>query len=120
MTAKLSTKMNSLSWLCLTSSNGEEIDALVALGHDVNATDGYGATALHLASKYNTSTNITNALIRNGANIEAKDTLGKTPLAYAIMHNNADVVKELSLLGATHPGCQDCSASPCECESFYG
>lgn len=119
-TARLSTKMPSLSWLCLTSNNGDEVDALVSIGADVNATDGYNSTALHLASKFNPSTEITNALIRNGADIEAKDVLGKTPLEYAILHGNNNVVKELYDLGAKHPGCTDCEEKPCSCGGdFY-
>lgn len=66
-----------------------EPDAIAALtylverGADVNATDGFGATALHSAAKRG-YVDVVRFLAARGANLDAADRNGLTPLDYAL------------------------------------
>jgi ankyrin repeat protein len=66
-----------------------EPDALTALtflierGANVNATDGFGATALHTAAKRG-YVEVVRFLAANGAKLDAADRGGLTPLDYAL------------------------------------
>jgi ankyrin repeat protein len=66
-----------------------EPDALAALaflvehGADVNATDGFGATALHTAAKRG-YVEVVRFLAARGAKLDAADRSGLTPLDYAL------------------------------------
>ena len=63
---------------------------LIELGFDVNATmsEKHKTTCLHAAAFYCQSTNTLEALIKKGANVNAKDHYGMTPLFYAIENRN--------------------------------
>lgn len=60
----------------------EAVQAAVELGGDVNATNEYGMTALHAAS-FIGADSIVEFLIKHGANPDAKDLFGQTPLSIA-------------------------------------
>ena len=60
----------------------EAVKAAVELGGDINATNEYGMTALHAAS-FIGADSIVEFLIKNGANPDAKDLFGQTPLSIA-------------------------------------
>jgi ankyrin repeat protein len=49
----------------------------------VNAVDGFGATALHTAAKRG-YVEVVRYLAAHGANLDATDRLGNTPLDYAL------------------------------------
>ena len=58
---------------------------LVLFGADVNAQDGDGSTALHLAvQKGRCSNDFAKLLVKSGADIDKKDKSGRSPLYYAI------------------------------------
>uniref|UniRef100_A0A1A9VK18 ANK_REP_REGION domain-containing protein n=1 Tax=Glossina austeni TaxID=7395 RepID=A0A1A9VK18_GLOAU len=60
----------------------------------VNATDQYGATPLHLAAE-NGHTDIVNALLNEGADVNAKAVIDITPLLFAAQNGHEGVVKVL-------------------------
>jgi len=59
------------------------LDFLLAHGVDVNATDGFGATALHTVAKRG-YVDVLKYLAAHGANLNAADRTGRTPLDYAL------------------------------------
>lgn len=59
------------------------LEFLVARGVDVNAADGFGATALHTAAKRG-YVEVVRFLAAHGANLDAADRTGHTPLDYAL------------------------------------
>ncbi|MGK0296698.1 MAG: ankyrin repeat protein [Gammaproteobacteria bacterium] len=60
----------------------EAVKMAVELGGDVNATNEYGMTALHGASFINAD-GIIEFLVKNGADINAKDNFGQNPVSIA-------------------------------------
>jgi ankyrin repeat protein len=76
------------------------VEALLAAGADVDATDALhgGVTALHSAARG--STNLAAALIEGGANVDAVADGGETPLFVAVRHGAVPVVVALVRAGA--------------------
>jgi uncharacterized protein len=60
----------------------EAVKMAVELGGNVNATNDYGMTALHAASFINAD-QIIEFLVKNGADINAKDNFGQNPVSIA-------------------------------------
>lgn len=80
-------------------SHHEEIQAvswLLEHGASVHARIADGRTPLHLAAERNNSTAVVELLVGYGANIDAKDTLGKKPIDYARSNNKVRIVEFLS------------------------
>lgn len=82
------------------SENFEVVIKLLERGADVNLTDLDGNTSLHLASAGSQTRDIIKALVIADANIEAKNSLGQTPLLKAASTLNLEGVINLILLGA--------------------
>lgn len=76
----------------------EVVIALVDAGMAVDTQLDDGETALHHASCGNLS--LARALLARGAHVDARDALGATPLMYAVMREQADIVRLLVSLGA--------------------
>ena len=87
---------------------------LIHLGASVNATNVYGQTPLHLV-KNNLST--LDFLIERGADVNARDNTGATPLLYAVDYGKLEAVRLLvtrgadvnipsNFLGVNYPICQ--------------
>jgi truncated hemoglobin YjbI len=69
---------------CTATSGPRVVRALVEKGADVNAHDGVKhCTALHMAARRG-NVLVAEALLDCGANIEARDSLGETPLRRAV------------------------------------
>ena len=80
---------------CVVAGAGDLVRTLVRSGADVNAHDGVKrCTALHMAARRG-SVEIAGTLLECGADIEARDSLGETPLRRAV---NCDRVGLASLL----------------------
>lgn len=82
-------------------SGGEGVVAvLVHAGAKIDACDGVKhCTALHMAARRGNS-EMAGALLDCGANLEARDSAGDTPLRRAVNCNQTDVAKLLLLRGA--------------------
>ena len=69
-------------------------------GAKVNARDEDGATALHVACRYE-KPEVVRELLAHGAAVDVKDARGVTPLACARSTGNPDIVRLLAQHGAT-------------------
>ena len=79
----------------------ETLNAFIAAGVDVNASDRRGWTPLHSAARYNSNTEILVALLDAGAVVDVQDRAGDTPLHWAAAENiNARIVTILLNAGA--------------------
>ena len=76
------------------------IRALLVGGADVNASRLDGFTALMVAARISEEFEIAQWLLDRGANLNAKDALGRTALIYAVSRQNRDAVKSLLAKGA--------------------
>ncbi len=77
----------------------KSIDTLVRAGADVDATDGVGRTALHLAAA-DKRADAVNELVRLGASVFKADTKGRTPLHLAALAGAEPVIDALLAAGA--------------------
>ncbi len=75
------------------------VEALLAEGANVNATQPDGQSALHWAA-YQDDTETAERLVRAGANVTAENRYGVTPLAPACINGNAAVIELLLNAGA--------------------
>merc|ERR1712227_147313 len=76
---------------------------------DVNGKNNTGWAPLHKIASVNDSHDsdkCTTLLVKNGADIEAKDLHGNTPLSLAVITGNVTVTRTLLELGASRV-CQD-------------
>merc|ERR1712098_259948 len=62
---------------------------------EVNLTNEYGETALHYAAEFGRD-EMCAALLKKGANVNAKNKNGRTPLTVAVLNNSAVCVKIIS------------------------
>jgi truncated hemoglobin YjbI len=86
-----------------TAGGGDVVRALVRAGADVNASDGAKrCTPLHMAARRG-NVEIAGALLDCGANIEARDKSGDTPLQRAMNCRKARVAALLRAWGASNP-----------------
>jgi ankyrin repeat protein len=85
---------------CRTSEGGIVVRALAKGGADVNANDGVKrCTALHMAARRG-NVEVAEALLDCGAEIDARDSLGETPLRRSVNCNNPQVASLLLARGA--------------------
>lgn len=85
----------------------ETIPALVRAGADVNAADEDGATAMHIAASHAWDGELAD-LLHQGARIDARDHMGRTPLMYAASSKHHDYqVLYLLEAGAAVDGMDD-------------
>jgi uncharacterized protein len=73
----------------------EQLESLIAIGVDVNATDDEGSTALMIACELGNGDEIAKILIANGADIDRKDHDGLSPVEAAIYNKQFTVARLL-------------------------
>ena len=79
----------------------ETMSVLLNAGADVGVRGGkYGNTPLHFAAFLGCGVGIVNSLLDAGADIEARDLGGETPLHFAVESGNPETVKALLNAGA--------------------
>ncbi len=93
-----------LHYACVDNQPSERLkiaEELIASGYDINAPDSNNWTPLHFAAQANCP-EVVKLLIENGANIEAREVNGNTPLWVATMNSNqgAQAVEILINFGA--------------------
>jgi ankyrin repeat protein len=81
-------------------AQAEKLERLIAHGADVNQPAGNdGRTALHVAAgwgyKGDNSLAVIRVLLKNGADINARDKNDQTPLHWAVQHANRDAIELL-------------------------
>lgn len=86
--------------VAIISNQVEEVKALVRSGCDLNVKYENGMTALHMAALPGASPEITAVLIDNGADVDAKNVVGETPLITAARNNSLKTAKVLIEKGA--------------------
>ncbi|KAL3452045.1 ankyrin repeat-containing domain protein [Aspergillus insuetus] len=86
--------------LLLASFNGDSKVAMLLIDHGANveARNKKGRTALHIAAKHDRNVEILLVLLAAGAELNAADRQGDTPLCHAL--GNADVYRCLLNMGA--------------------
>jgi ankyrin repeat protein len=82
--------------------HGDEnkVRALLQRGANPKLTDADGDTALHLAAQSRTAVNLVRLLLNSGADPNAKNNLGGTPLMWAAVYGNDDAARLLLEKGA--------------------
>ena len=80
--------------------NIDYVKSCIALGIDVNATEGNGWTPLHSAASQG-HLDIVKLLHQHGANLNARDAYKRTPLDHAIIGNKSFIVNFLKENGGT-------------------
>ncbi len=94
------TPLYSLGNECTVDGAAEVVHALIEGGADVNARDGVKhCTALHMAARRD-NVEVAGALLDCGADLEAQDKLGDTPLRRSVNCNQDGVAKLLLARGA--------------------
>lgn len=84
------------------SSDTDLLRSLIERGANPMDRDEYGRNAIHLAASSGNAGAIA-FLYMIGVDINAKDSVGKTPLTIALLSNNIDASKTLIGLGAETP-----------------
>jgi ankyrin repeat protein len=85
----------------------EAMIALLKKGHDPNAKDGYGRTALFWAAKNGHGAVVELLLEKDGVDLDSKDKHGWTPLWWAIKRGHNAVVKQLLAKDGVDPDSKD-------------
>ena len=91
--------LNQLLYIAVRYNNLEVVEALIAAGVNVNRKD--RDTLLHeVAWAEDSSTEVAIVLIRAGAYVNIQTPKGNTPLHYAAMNNNVELIRILIVEGA--------------------
>jgi hypothetical protein len=84
----------------------EGVMAVLSLGVDVNAGNAAGDTALHIAAQQGFDT-VVQVLVDKGANVNAKNKQGRTPLALAMSGGGRGGRRPPAAAGADAGGADD-------------
>ncbi|MBO4533308.1 MAG: ankyrin repeat domain-containing protein [Treponema sp.] len=79
----------------------ETYQLLIRYKADLNQADTYGDTVLHTATMLSAGSNVIKLLTSNGADINARNKEGVTPLAIAIQSEDIQTIKYLTANGAS-------------------
>jgi ankyrin repeat protein len=82
-----------------SSCSLDVVDLLLAAGADINLSNRFGSTALHIAAQYNTTDTI-RKLLALGAKLDHPDHDSDTPTLFAAIHNSTEALELLRERGA--------------------
>ena len=83
------------------AGNEAQVEEILRCGADANAQDEYlGLTLLHIAAQYTKDRGAILVLLNAGANIEARNAYGESPLHYAALSGTSETTKVLLEAGA--------------------
>ena len=98
-------------WQCVSASKASElqdavkagdvgrVQAALSAGADINETDIYQGTPLHMAARIN-GTAVATLLIERGMKVDVRDSKGRTPLMIAAISGKTEVAELLLRTGA--------------------
>lgn len=81
-----------------SKGDAKSVKRLIELGHNVDEVGNNMRTPLHNAQ----NVNVTQELIKAGAQVNSKDTYGWTPLGFAAQRGDIESIRELMKAGAEH------------------
>ena len=87
-------------WAAINGGRDEMLELVIALGVNVNAPDTNKLTPLHFAAGPPDQAKMVETLLKNGANINAQQGVGATPLFHAVYHKASKSVRVLLKHGA--------------------
>ena len=100
--------------------DNEVIEALLEIGADANEVDSDGQTSLHLAASWGHASSCRLLFHKGGADIDARDDGGDTPLHEAARANELSTLLELLDLGADKDSRNKMGATPLILASHKG
>jgi ankyrin repeat protein len=81
------------------TGNVEKLTKWIEMGESINSITKFSRTLLHNACFYK-HLEIVTCLVQNGADLEAKDIMGWTPLRYSLAHQDLEIISYLVEQGA--------------------
>ena len=108
---------NEMLWVAAQTGNLEAVKGSIAIGADVNSSDQEGDTALHFAAKYPA---VAAYLIQKGANVDARNNWGDTPIFRVANNGNLKMVQFFADKGAELDLRNDHGATPLNYASGNG
>lgn len=94
------TEAQNILWEAVMYDDPSLIEMSLACGGSVQYTYKENLTVLHYAAEMGRTQIIQILIEQYGANVEAEDTNGRTPLVYAVYYQQIEALKKLALLGA--------------------
>ena len=91
---KIKNKVTALMTAC-KKGNEDAINVLLNIGTDSNIADAVGNTSLHYAARNNCCTEVLQAIISHGADVNAKNKKNITALMIACQRGNTDGINVL-------------------------
>jgi len=82
-------------WVCKEHCDPDIIEKFLQYNPNINLKNKEGSTALHIMARYRSSFDCLALLIKKGANVDAQDNDGWTPLMNAVHHPQAMMRKDL-------------------------
>lgn len=82
-------------WVCKEHCDPDIIEKFLQYNPNINLKNKEGSTALHIMARYRSSFDCLALLIKKGANVDAQDNDGWTPLMDAVKHPQAMMRKDL-------------------------
>ena len=87
-------------WEAAAWGNLIDLENCIHNGYKATMVGNGGATPMHIAAKYDRQIGIFLFLLNQGADVDARDDVGKTPLDYAYDYNATRAQKILEALYA--------------------
>ena len=82
-------------WVCKEHCDPDIIEKFLQYNPNINLKNKEGLTALHIMARYRSSFDCLALLIKKGANVDAQDNDGWTPLMVAVKHPQPMMCKDV-------------------------